>query len=209
MSGTPADRAALVRRTLIEIATRRQRPGSGSLLESPTKVPMILLPELVATLSGVPWAIVGAVAAGRYMPERTTRDVDIAILPRDRPEVSRRLEAAGYSHHGNLSIGSSTWTAADGSPLDVIEGREQWWPVALEAAGANAGADGVPILPAPYLVLMKSLASRVQDLADVTRILGRMSDADLDEVRALVRVEAPLLSEDIESLIVLGRLEQG
>ena len=208
MNGTPADRASLARKTLIDIATRRQRPGSGSLLESPTKVPMILLPELAATLSGLPWAVVGAVAAGRYMPERTTRDVDIAILPRDRLEVAGRLEAAGYSHRGDLSIGGSTWTAADGTPLDVIEGREQWWPVALETARANTDADGVPFLPAPYLVLMKSLASRVQDLADVTRILGRMSDTDLDEVRALVRVEAPFLSEDIESLILLGRLEQ-
>ena len=146
---------------------------------------MIPLPELVATLSGLPWAVVGAVAAGRYMPERTTRDVEIAILRRDRQEVARRLQAAGYNHRGNLSICGSTWTAADGTPLGVIEGGEQWWPIALEMAGDNADADRVPFLPAPYLVLMKALASRVQDLADVTRILGRMSDTGLDEVREL------------------------
>ncbi len=54
---------------------------------------------------------------------------------------------------------------------------------------------------------MKLLASRVQDLADVSRMLGRALDSDLDRVRSTVREHAPGLADDLESLITLGRLE--
>ena len=165
-------------------------------------------PELGPVLEGIPWAIVGAVATRRYMPERATRDLDIVILPSDRELVERRLTEAGYTRQGPLTIGGSAWRAPRGTPVDVIEGLEAWWPSALREAAANADAEGAPILPAPYLIMMKLLASRVQDLADVTRILGGLEEDALDRVRALMRQHAPDLTEDLESLIILGRLER-
>jgi hypothetical protein len=50
-------------------------------------------------------------------------------------------------------------------------------------------------------------AGRVQDLADVTRMLGQASEADLAFVRDLFAACAPDDSDDLESLITLGRLE--
>mgnify|MGYP001252823881 CR=1 FL=1 len=61
----------------------------------------------------------------------------------------------------------------------------------------------------PYLVLMKLEASRVQDLADISRMLGLADDPALDQVRAVVRTYMDDAREDLESLIALGKLETG
>jgi hypothetical protein len=63
------------------------------------------------------------------------------------------------------------------------------------------------VLPLPYFVLMKLRSGRTQDIADVTRMLGLASDADLDAVRDAVRQFDPDALEDVESMIVLGRME--
>ena len=51
-------------------------------------------------------------------------------------------------------------------------------------------------------------AQRPQDWADISRMLGWASDADLDEVRAAIKKYAPEDLEDLESLIFLGQKEQ-
>ena len=141
-------------------------------------------PNLVNTLSGLNWAVVGAVATRMYMP--ATRDLDILILPSEATAVADRLESAGYRRQGSLTIGGSAWLAPDGTPLDVVEGREAWCPEALAEAAANLDELSTPVLTAPFLVLMKLYAGRVQDVADVTRILGGLSDSDIDLVRAVI-----------------------
>jgi hypothetical protein len=55
---------------------------------------------------------------------------------------------------------------------------------------------------------MKMEAQRAQDWADVSRMLGWASDADLDKVRAVVKQYAPEDLEDLESLIFIGKKEQ-
>ena len=197
------------RHTLLDIARRRQRPGSGSQPWRKDERLRLNWPNLANILSGTPWAIVGAVATRRYMPERATGDLDIAVLPRDVDGVAERLAAAGYKRRGALAIGGSSWEAPGGVTVDVIEGRDDWWPEALAAANQNLDADGAPVLPLPYLVLMKVLAGRLQDLADVARMLGYATDESLDEVRRVVAAFAPVLRDDLESIIVQGRLETG
>ncbi len=80
---------------------------------------------------------------------------------------------------------------------------------ALSDASEVASAPGVRVLPLHWLVLMKLSASRAQDVADVARMLGLADDAALTNVRDTVRAYAPDLSDDLESLIALGRLEAG
>lgn len=164
-------------------------------------------PDLTEVLAGMPWAVVGAVAASLYMPERATADLDIAILERDAELAGQRLRRAGFLRREPLAIGGWSWEARDGTPLDVIEGRESWWPDALAEAAGNRNARGAPVLPLAYLVLAKLLASRVQDLADVTRMLGAADESALRAVRAVVGAQAPDVARDLESLIILGRLE--
>ena len=210
MKLVPLDTLARTRRrTLIDIALRRQRPGTGSLIPISGEMPSMRWPDLAQALVGVPWAVTGAVAARLYMPERNTRDLDVLVLARDAEQVAVLLTNAGFTGAGRLAIGGSTWIAPDGTPVDVIEGEDAWVADALAEAGRNPDAQGLPILPLPYLVLMKLAASRLQDLADVSRMLGGADQAQLERTRATVREHAPELVDDLESLIYLGRLELG
>lgn len=163
--------------------------------------------DLTSILSPIPWAVVGAVATRHYMPERMTQDLDVVVAVADSAEVRRRLKTAGFVHQGDLSIGGSSWTAPDGTPVDVVEGAEEWWTEAIEEAQTNPDVQGLPILPLPYLVLMKFRAGRVQDFADVTRMLGQADDGLLAAVRRLFIHYAPDGQEDLDSLIALGKLE--
>lgn len=63
------------------------------------------------------------------------------------------------------------------------------------------------MLALPYLVLMKLASSRLQDTADLSRMLGLASEEELTRVRAAVARYAPQEADDMESLIYLGRLE--
>ncbi len=164
-------------------------------------------PDLSTILVGIPYAVAGAVATRAYMPERATSDLDIVVVAGDVPRAASRLRAAGYRERGALVIGRMAWLSPDGVPVDLIEGSEGWWPQALEEAAQHPDRDGEPILPLPWLVLMKLGASRVQDLADVTRMLGAASADDIGGVRGIVRTHAPDVGDDLDSLIALGRLE--
>lgn len=166
-------------------------------------------PDLTRVLTGIPWAVVGAAATRLYMPERATRDLDIVVHTHHASVARKRLSEAGYRMVGNLSIGESSWTNPDGQEVDMLEADAPWLEEALSGAQANRDAQGLPVLPLPHLVLMKIHAGRVQDLADVARMLGQASGAALDEVRSLFRRYAPEDIEDLESLITLGEMETG
>lgn len=210
MKLAPSDRLARTRRrTVIDIALRRQRPGTGSLRRTGEEKPSMHWPDLRQVLSSVPWAVTGAVAARLYMPERTTRDLDVLVVAGDAERVASLFSQAGFTNAGRLAIGGSTWLTPDGTTINVIEGEDAWVAAAVDEAQRNRDPQGLPILPLPYLVLMKLSASRVQDLADVSRMLGAADEAPLDATRAIVRSHAPELAEDLESLIRLGQLEWG
>lgn len=163
--------------------------------------------DLEPILSPLLWATVGAAATRLYMPERVTEDMDILVCSKDAAEVGRKLTQAGFQYKGKLSIGGSTWLSPNGLPLDVIACHEAWCEQALAEAQANRDAHGLPVLPLPFLVLMKFQASRVQDLADITRMLGQASPEQLEAVRAVFTRWQPDAMEDLESLITLGQLE--
>ena len=93
--------------------------------------------------------------------------------------------------------------------MDVLEGQEPWWPEAIEAAQPNLDAPGQPVLTLPYLVLMKYLAGRAQDLADIERMLGQVNHKTMEAVKGLFARHAPDEIEDLNSLIELARLEWG
>lgn len=198
------------RRLLIDIARRHIRPGSGSSLEFlTTRTANMKWPDLTNVLSPIPCAVVGAVATRLYMPERVTQDLDVVIAIQDLSVAYQKLLAAGFTREGPLAIGGDTWRTPDGEKIDILEGRETWWHEAIQAAQSNRDAEGLPILPLPFLVLMKYQASRVQDLADIARMLGQADVDRLVAVRELFTQYLPGEMEDLESLIQLGRLEYG
>ncbi|KAA0230615.1 hypothetical protein EDS67_06850 [candidate division KSB1 bacterium] len=141
------------------------------------------------------------------MPEQLTQKIDIAITASNSAKARQKFLTAGFVHQGDLTIGGSTWRAPDGKLVDVIEGHESWWSDAIAAAQNNRDAQGLPIVPLAYLVLMKFRAGRLQDLADISRMLGQANEKDLTEVRTLFDREAPSERSDLESIIQLGKLE--
>ena len=204
------DLRRLTRRTIIDMALRRQRPGTGSgldfLMQRTTSVQW---PDLTPILTPIHWAVVGAAATRLYMPERMTKDFDIAIAVQEAELVRRKLAVAGYVRIGELSIGGSRWQSPDGLQIDIIEGHDAWWSQALAEAQRNRDEQGLPILPFAYLILMKFNASRTIDLGDITRMLGLASEANHEQVRTLFRRYAQADLDDLESLIFLGKLEIG
>lgn len=163
-------------------------------------------PDLRSILQGVDWAIIGGVATRAYMPERMTKDLDILVQQKQGDTVIEKLKQAGYQIASRLAIPGYTMRSPEGIEVDVIFRSDPWLKEAFSKVVFDAA--GYPILGLPYLILLKMTAQRAQDLADVTRMLGLASDADLKEVRKVVARYSPQDSEDLESLIFIGRKEQ-
>lgn len=152
-----------------------------------------------------PFLIVGAVATSLYMPERVTRDTDILVAASDADLIAAELLNASFTMTGRLGFGGTKWESPEGDELDVLESDEPWTRTALEQP--NRSPTGLPVITLPYLVLLKLAASRGQDLADLTRMLGMADESTRAEVREAVRQFRPTDLEDLESLIALGELE--
>jgi hypothetical protein len=152
-----------------------------------------------------PFLVVGGVATALYMPLRVTLDLDLLVLAHDEAGISNELRAAGGQELGMLAFGGRRWRAPDGSELDVLVSDEPWANEAISRP--NHSPDGLPVIGLPYLVLMKLDASRAQDVADVSRMLGGADDEARNEVRSVIRRFRPDQAEDVESIIALGALE--
>lgn len=201
------DPNATKRKHFIRLVVKNAKPGSGSsikFLNQRTWIyPVTNLSQIIKQASFV---VVGGVATRLYMPERMTLDMDILVKAEDARLVYQDLVKANSQKVSDLSIQGSQWQLEDGTSLDVLEGTENWVAQAIQTP--NYAPDGLPIIDLPYLVLMKLIASRSQDLADISRMLGGATELQLFEVRKIINQYIPNAAEDLESLIVLGRLER-
>lgn len=163
-------------------------------------------PDLREVLKGIDWAVIGGVATRAYMPERMTKDLDILVSRADGQTVLQRLQEAGFKIVGKLSIPGYLLESPDGVELDALFGDYDW----LDEALANPERDpaGYPVLPFPYLILMKMNTGRGRDFGDVTTMLGWANDEQLEAAREVVARFSPQDSEDLESLIYLGKQER-
>ena len=166
---------------------------------------MIEWPDFRQILQGIPWVIIGGVATRAYMPERMTKDMDILIHKNDGQEVIQRLQKAGYTVISQLAVPGHLLQSPTGVEVDVLFGDTPWLKDAL--AQPQFDAARYPVLDLPYLVLLKLQAMRPQDWTDVSRMLGLASDEVLNQVREAITQYSPEDSDDLESLIYLGKLE--
>jgi hypothetical protein len=195
------------RRFMIDMLKRRIHSGTGSSVEfMRRRTAMNPWPDLRPILQGINWAIIGGVATRAYMPERMTKDLDILVHRDDGDAVITKLKKAGYRMAAQLAVPGYLMLSPEGVEVDVLFGTHPW----LKKALAHPAKDpaGYPVIGLSYLILLKMAAQRAQDWADVSRILGWASDADLNEVRAVVKEYTPEDLEDLESLIFLGKKEQ-
>jgi hypothetical protein len=202
------DLSAQKRRFFLTLVRKRVRSGSGSgsafLHQRTWSYPVN---DLNLVLKQAPFVIIGGVATRMYMPERMTLDLDILIKTEDSELIYQDLKSAGAKKIGNLSIAGSQWLLSDHTPLDVLEGEDEWVKDAI--AQPNYSPDSLPIISLPYLILMKLSASRTQDLADVSRMLGLAEEKELTKIKKIIQAYLPTAKEDLESLIILGKLETG
>ena len=195
------------RRFMIDMVKRNGKPGMGSSVEfMRRRTAMNPWPDLRPILEGLDWAIVGGVATRAYMPERMTRDMDILVHQNSGDAAIARLQQSGYQIIARLAIPGYSLRSPEGIEVDVIFGDDAWLKDAL--ADPKRDPAGYPVIGLPYLILLKMATQRAQDWADVSRMLGWASEADLDEVRAVVKQYAPEDLEDLESLIFIGKKEQ-
>ncbi|HEY8691921.1 MAG TPA: hypothetical protein VIR57_04190 [Chloroflexota bacterium] len=156
------------------------------------------------------FAVIGAVGMRLYAPERATRDLDIIVALADAEEAERRLLAAGWERAAALSVGGSSWRSSAGEDLDVLFGREPWWPEIIREASNTRDAQGLPVAALRAQVYLKLSAGRTVDAGDLSRLLGLATQAQIEEVRAFLTeyLEQRDL-QDFDSLVQLGRLEFG
>lgn len=175
-------------REIIQMALRRVREGRGSDHIGPSDAWAQQAPDMASLLGGIPFVLIGGLATRLYMQERMTLDVDVLIHADD-------LDLAGEA------------LRRQGRIIDLIALDTPWLDEALRSP--RRGLDGQPYIDLPWLVLLKLAASRSQDLADCSRMLGSAKPEPLEQVRAAVKRYRPYDVEDVESLIRLGRLEAG
>lgn len=174
---------------------------------------MAELSELDASFGSVPRAVVGALAANRFMPPRQTGDVDYAVCDRDQAAAGAALEAAGWHRVRPLLLrppmSGFAWQAANGAPVDVLTVPGVWGRQLVETAMASREG-GPPFATLPHLVVLKMIAGRTVDGGDLARMLGHQDRLTLEAVRLVARrALRPEELEDLDQLIELGRLEYG
>ncbi|NET60361.1 MAG: hypothetical protein F6K47_30720 [Symploca sp. SIO2E6] len=196
------------RKYFIDLVKKRVQPGTGSSINFLNRRTWNqAVTNLNQIIKQASFVVVGGVATRLYMPERMTLDLDILVKSEDAELVYEDLEQARSQKISELSIAGSQWQLLDGTSLDVLEVNDAWATEAI--ANPNYAPDGLPIVDLPYLVLMKLIAGRSQDLADISRMLGGTPDWQLEQVRRVIGEYLDSAIEDLESLIMLGKLERG
>lgn len=127
--------------------------------------------------AGIRHALVGALGANAYRNRpRTTEDINFLVG-----------DEAFETHSGGFVTMRVPAVEFDGVDIDQIPLNS----VRVVEDGLNRSpvSDGVPIAPVDTIVIMKLLAGRTQDLADVEAIVS--SGADRDLLTAAVDRAAP------------------
>jgi hypothetical protein len=147
----------------------------------------------------VPPAIAKIAPDGKLTPRQKRRFLIDMSLRKQKPGTG--------SSHEFMRRRTATYLlqAPDGTELDVLFGNYPW----LEDALANPDRDAAnyPVISLPYLILLKLEANRGRDVGDMTTMLGWASEEALATVREIIARYSPEDSDDLESLIYLGKLE--
>jgi hypothetical protein len=137
--------------------------------------------------AGIRHALVGALAANAYCNRpRTTEDIDFLVG-----------DEAFERHAGGFVTMRVPVVEFDGIDVDQIPLTEAL-RVVEDGLRRAVVSDGVPIAPVDTIVVMKLLAGRTQDLADIEAIVRSGTDREL--LRGAVRRAAPDRADTLERL---------
>lgn len=188
-----------------------------------TLVPLLAaLRDLVAWFQDAPTpgTVIGGVAASLLGRPRVTRDIDALVLL-DESEWSTFLaKGAGFGFVPRLSDALTfarqarvllVRHEASGIDIDIAFGALPFEEEAVaRAVWRDVGGVRIP-LPLPEdLLIMKAVAHRPRDMADIESILDAQPKLDLPRVRRWVRefsaaLETPELLRDFNALVARRR----
>lgn len=188
-----------------------------------------LAPLLAALRSLVGWlrarrtrgVIVGGVAASLLGRPRLTADID-AVVMLENDEwgpfveagagfgiVPRRADALDFARRSRVLLLRHD---PSGIPLDVSVGALPFEEEMIARARRHRlGSLAIPLPRPEDLLIMKAVAHRPRDVADIEAILAANPRIDVARVREVVRefaavLEAPELSADLERLLAAVRV---
>jgi hypothetical protein len=137
--------------------------------------------------AGIRHALVGALGANAYRSRpRTTEDIDFLV-----GDEAFETHAGGFV---TMRVPVIEFDGIDVDQVPLTEGLR----IVEEGLDRATISDGVPIAPVDTIVLMKLLAGRTQDLADIEAIIA--SGADRDVLRQAVHRALPARLDAIERL---------
>jgi hypothetical protein len=210
-------KAADRRRFILQRALRKNTRGSGSDLAFLLTLPQSESPAIRTSLfAPVPAMLAGGHAANAYAPERTTSDTDFLVPHDSFPAAEQRLRDAGcekrrdlFFPNAALGLYGSAWSTKEaGAIVDLMSSTQAWLSEAFSAPATLDRSDE-RVLPLPYLVLMKVDSARSIDHGDLGRILGRLSNEDLEDVIAIVEryYGDPAAPDDLRQYHKIGHWE--
>ena len=165
---------------------------------------------------GIEGAIVGGVAASLLGRPRMTRDVDAVVLvdeygwerfvdsgrrsgfdPRidDPIEFARRTRVVLMRH------------TSSGIDIDISLGALPFEREMIDRhQSMTVGPVTIPVITPEDLIIMKALARRPRDMADIESVLDANPEMDLDRIRDWLRefsavLEMPEILEDFEGIV--------
>jgi hypothetical protein len=202
------------RRFYLDRALRKRSLGSGSDLHRLMSLPRSTVRLKPEDLFGdIPAVVVGGVATRAYAPERHTKDVDFLLDHERFSEADDKLRRAGFLKdrdllfpNASLGLYGQAWRRGD-ELVDILATPQEWGAQALK--GQTLDPTGVRVVPLPYLVLMKFDSARGVDQGDLTRILGRLKDAEVEQLIGEVASYScdPSFADDVWQYVQLGRWE--
>ena len=137
--------------------------------------------------AGIRHALVGALGANAYRNRpRTTEDIDFLVGGE-----------AFESHPGGFVTMRVPVVEFDGIAIDQVPLTDAL-RVVEEGLNRAPVSDGIPIASVETIVIMKLLAGRTQDLADVEAIIA--SGADREFLRSVVLGAVPDRADTLETL---------
>jgi hypothetical protein len=202
------------RRFYLDRGRRKQGRGSGSDLRGLMALPREILVVRPEELFGdVPAIVIGGVAARAYAPERFAKDIEFLVDYERFAEATAVLASRGWEKirdlvfpNAALGLRGQAWEK-DRQAIGVIATDQAW----AREAFANLAYDqtGLRVIPLAYLVLMKLDSARGVDQGDVTRMLGRVDDGEVDAIVSIVEKHShdPQAADDVRQYALLGRIE--
>ena len=163
-------------------------------------------------------AVIGGVAAGLHGRPRLTKDVDAVVFSDDAAALVASAGSYGFATRIDDALDFSRRTRVlllrhhSGVDVDISLGALSFEAEIVDRAQViDIGGLAIRIATPEDLIIMKALARRPEDIADIGGIIDVQHQLDVDRIRFWVRefssvLEMPEIFEDLERLLQRRKL---